>query len=135
MLGVSVLMRRACPQPDNLKQLFRSFAMIQPDRRLIGQVMLYSQGFRTAEDLAGKIVLLFELCHDQLSNQVSFARACVRARARVCGVRCAGLALRRKRTGQHEGEREELNRETLRSWNVVCSRTTTLVCARSSRYW
>ncbi len=31
--------------------------------------MLYSQGFRTAELLAGKIVSLFELCADQLSSQ------------------------------------------------------------------
>ena len=31
--------------------------------------MLYSQGFRTAERLAGKIVSLFELCADQLSSQ------------------------------------------------------------------
>lgn len=55
--------------PDNLKQLFRQIAMVKPDRELIAQVMLYSQGFRTAELLAGKIVSLFELCADQLSSQ------------------------------------------------------------------
>lgn len=55
--------------PDNLKQLFRQIAMVKPDRELIAQVMLYSQGFRTAELLAGKIVSLFELCNDQLSSQ------------------------------------------------------------------
>jgi len=55
--------------PDNLKQLFRGMAMIQPNRVLIAQVMLFSQGFRTAEGLSSKIVLLFELCHDQLSKQ------------------------------------------------------------------
>lgn len=55
--------------PDNLKQLFRGIAMIKPNRQLICQVMLYSQGFRTAEDLSGKIVMLFELCADQLSSQ------------------------------------------------------------------
>ena len=55
--------------PENLKQLFRQMAMVKPDRELIAQVMLYSQGFRTAERLAGKIVSLFELCADQLSSQ------------------------------------------------------------------
>lgn len=34
--------------PENLKQLFRQMAMVKPDRELIAQVMLYSQGYRTA---------------------------------------------------------------------------------------
>ncbi|KAJ2172983.1 dynein heavy chain, partial [Coemansia sp. RSA 551] len=55
--------------PDNLKKLFRSFAMARPDRGLIAQVMLYSQGFRQAETLAGKIVPLFSLCSEQMSAQ------------------------------------------------------------------
>lgn len=55
--------------PENLKQLFRQMAMVTPDRELIGQVMLFSQGFKSAERIAGKIVSLFELCHDQLSSQ------------------------------------------------------------------
>ncbi|KAI6221986.1 Dynein heavy chain, cytoplasmic [Aphelenchoides besseyi] len=55
--------------PDNLKQLFRSLAMTQPDRNLIAEVMLFSQGFGTAEVLAKKIVPLFILCKEQLSNQ------------------------------------------------------------------
>lgn len=46
--------------PDNLKKLFRSLAMTKPDRQLIAQVMLYSQGFRTAEVLAKKIVPFFK---------------------------------------------------------------------------
>jgi dynein heavy chain 1 len=44
-------------------------AMVKPDRDLIAQVMLFSQGFRTAERLSSKIVSLFELCNDQLSSQ------------------------------------------------------------------
>ncbi|XP_064484606.1 dynein heavy chain, cytoplasmic-like isoform X2 [Ornithodoros turicata] len=55
--------------PDNLKKLFRSLAMTTPDRQLIAQVMLFSQGFRTAEKLASKIVPFFKLCNEQLSNQ------------------------------------------------------------------
>ncbi|KAF4518251.1 hypothetical protein B566_EDAN010397 [Ephemera danica] len=55
--------------PDNLKKLFRSLAMTQPDRQLIAEVMLFSQGFRSAETLARKIVPFFKLCDEQLSNQ------------------------------------------------------------------
>ncbi|KAI9105868.1 dynein heavy chain [Phlyctochytrium arcticum] len=55
--------------PDNLKKLFRSIAMTKPDRELIAQVMLYSQGFRSAELLASKVVPLFVLCAEQLSPQ------------------------------------------------------------------
>lgn len=54
--------------PDNLKKLFRPLAMNKPDRQLIAQVMLYSQGFRLAENLANKIVPFFKLCHEQLSS-------------------------------------------------------------------
>eukprot|EP00105_Crassostrea_gigas_P045649 XP_019929797.1 PREDICTED: cytoplasmic dynein 1 heavy chain 1 isoform X11 [Crassostrea gigas] len=55
--------------PDNLKKLFRSLAMTKPDRQLIAEVMLYSQGFRMAEKLAKKIVPFFKLCDEQLSPQ------------------------------------------------------------------
>jgi dynein heavy chain 1 len=39
-------------------------AMIKPDSILIAQVMLFSQGFKSAEQLSGKVVALFELCND-----------------------------------------------------------------------
>lgn len=55
--------------PDNLKSLFRSIAMVVPDRKLIAQVMLYSQGIVTAENLSGKIVDLFLLCEERMSKQ------------------------------------------------------------------
>ncbi|KAL3100107.1 hypothetical protein niasHS_000718 [Heterodera schachtii] len=58
--------------PDNLKQLFRSFAMTSPDRGLIAEVMLFSQGFQFAEILAKKIAPFFTLCKEQLSNQCHY---------------------------------------------------------------
>ena len=44
-------------------------AMTRPDRELIAQVMLFSQGFHTAETLASKVVPFFSLCDEQLSKQ------------------------------------------------------------------
>ena len=58
--------------PDNLKQLFRAVAMVVPDRKMIAQVMLFSQGIVTAEALAGKVELLFTLCAEQLSSQAHY---------------------------------------------------------------
>lgn len=55
--------------PDNLKTLFRSVAMVVPDRKLIAQVMLYSQGMVTAEALAGSVVDLFQKCETLMSKQ------------------------------------------------------------------
>jgi dynein heavy chain 1 len=43
--------------------------MVQPDKVLIAQVKLFSQGFNTAEQLSGKIVSLFDLCKNQLTQQ------------------------------------------------------------------
>ena len=61
--------------PDNLKQLFREMAMITPNKTLIAQVLLFSRGFASAETLAGKIVSLFDLCLDQLSQQPHYVRS------------------------------------------------------------
>ena len=55
--------------PENLKKLFKSMVMTLPDWELLSQVMLFSQGFRTAETLASKIVLFFSLCNKQLSKK------------------------------------------------------------------
>ena len=55
--------------PDNLKALFRAVAMATPNFKLIAQVLLFSQGVASAEDLAAKVVLLFQMCAEQLSPQ------------------------------------------------------------------
>lgn len=58
--------------PDNLKKLFRSIAMTKPDREMIAQVILLSQGYRTAEGLASKIVNFFSKCSECLSSQTHY---------------------------------------------------------------
>jgi dynein heavy chain 1, cytosolic len=58
--------------PDNLKKLFRSVAMTKPDKELIAQVMLYSQGFQTAKDLSTKVVPFFDQCLKRLSQQTHY---------------------------------------------------------------
>lgn len=47
--------------PDNLKQLFRPVAMSVPDNELIAEVLLYSEGFKHARELAEKIITIFTL--------------------------------------------------------------------------
>lgn len=55
--------------PDNLKLLFRPVAMSRPDNELIGEVLLFSEGFKSAKRLAKKIVNIFTLCNQLLSKQ------------------------------------------------------------------
>eukprot|EP00636_Phaeomonas_parva_P002222 CAMPEP_0118860330 /NCGR_PEP_ID=MMETSP1163-20130328/6223_1 /TAXON_ID=124430 /ORGANISM="Phaeomonas parva, Strain CCMP2877" /LENGTH=120 /DNA_ID=CAMNT_0006794009 /DNA_START=64 /DNA_END=423 /DNA_ORIENTATION=+ len=55
--------------PDNLKLLFRAVAMVRPDSQLIAQVMLFGQGLEHAESISEKVVNLFELCSQKLSEQ------------------------------------------------------------------
>ena len=58
--------------PDNLKKLFRSVAMSKPDKELIAEVMLYSQGFNQAKALSKQTVPFFDQCSGKLSKQAHY---------------------------------------------------------------
>lgn len=58
--------------PDNLKKLFRSVAMSKPDKELIAEVMLYSQGFKNAKQLSKQTVPFFDHCAAQLTKQAHY---------------------------------------------------------------
>ncbi|KAK5456057.1 dynein heavy chain [Exophiala xenobiotica] len=55
--------------PDNLKKLFRSVAMSKPDKELIAEVMLFSQGFKQAKQISSQVVPFFDHCAQHLSKQ------------------------------------------------------------------
>lgn len=58
--------------PDNLKKLFRSVAMSKPDKELISEVMLFSQGFKQAKPLSKQTVPFFDFCLQRLSKQAHY---------------------------------------------------------------
>ena len=58
--------------PDNLKKLFRSVAMSKPDKELIAEVMLFSQGFKQAKQLAKQSVPFFDHCSRRLTKQAHY---------------------------------------------------------------
>jgi len=105
--------------PDNLKQLFRAVAMVVPDRRQIAQVMLYAQGIATGDELSGKIVLLFTLCQEQLSQQSHYDFGLRSIKSVLVGageLKRDALAERRKEDESEEivqADLEEIEREVL----------------------
>ncbi|KAJ8521794.1 hypothetical protein ONZ45_g1564 [Pleurotus djamor] len=96
--------------PPNLTKLFRPMAMTRPDRELIAQVMLFSQGFRTAESLASKIVPFFNLCDEQLSPQPHYDFG---LRALKAVLSSAGILKRERLINDQNALNEDANFESL----------------------
>ncbi|KAH0571507.1 Dynein heavy chain [Spironucleus salmonicida] len=77
--------------PDNLKALFRGVAMVVPDFCQITEIMLVSNGFISARNLAKKFTTLYSLNRELLSKQDHYDWG-LRAIIAIC--RTAGMLRR-----------------------------------------
>ena len=97
--------------PDNLKKLFRSVAMSKPDKELIAEVMLYSQGFKQAKQLSKQTVPFFDQCLLRLTKQAHYDFG-LRALKSVL-VSSGGLKRARLMSGEDDAQNDKLESQIL----------------------
>ncbi|KAJ3224818.1 Dynein heavy chain 2, axonemal [Clydaea vesicula] len=85
--------------PDNLKSLFRPVSMMVPDSALIGEIMLFAEGFSNTRALAKKADTLYKLAIQQLSKQDHYD---FQLRALTAALRNAGFRKRLDPNGADE---------------------------------
>ncbi|CAI5758795.1 unnamed protein product [Candida verbasci] len=93
--------------PENLKKLFRSFSMSKPDSEIIVEILLTSQGFKTANDLSRKIVAFYLKLDSELSTQRHYDFG-LRALKSMLN-RCGSLKRRNKVSNEYELVLESIN--------------------------
>jgi len=102
--------------PDNLKQLFRPVVMSQPDNERIGEVILYTEGFKSAKKLGKKLVEVFRLSERLLTPQKHYdwGLRALKTVLKGCGAALKDYKVKNDNSSVSEKEENDLVVSTLR---------------------